>query len=135
MALDDRPWWGKKHTLFGGETFTAEPEDGLDKPLLGIVIGDRFRVEKNGVNITLTPHSSNEGTLRDAATNAMRPINLEKVTAPAYERAYAMHVAVEIDDQRVLKTLYLVERPNGSVAITEVTNGIGSDDSTCNVER
>ena len=131
MAVDDRPWWGKKHTLYGGETFTSkETEDKI-----GIKVGDRFRVEKKGVNITLSPHPLNQGTLRDS-NNEKKPLTLEKITAPKFERAYSMTATVtEQPNQPVLKTLFLVEMVNGGVAIKANVNDPGSSDGTASVER
>ena len=139
MALNDRPWWDIKDTIWGGETFTADDDEG-DKPKIGIKNGDKFRVEKKGLSRTLSLHTHNQGTLRNAQGN-WNALKLDEAESEHYLRAYSMSASVELVNQetgqlqRVPLTLYLVERANGSVALTSVLNPVGGDDSTANVER
>jgi hypothetical protein len=131
MALDDKPWWGKNHSLYGGETFTSKDT----KPKLGIVTGDRFRVEKKGTAITLAPHAQNQGTLRDS-DNEKKPIKMKKVTAPQFDRVYSMEVMVtEGSNPPAAKEFFFVERMNGSTAIQNSIAGPGAGDGTASVER
>lgn len=139
MANDtrDQPWWGKKHKFWGGETFTAKDDAGLDKPRLGINDGDRFRVEKKAARRTLTPdYANNEGSLMDAQ-NQKNALNMEKVNPIKFVRAYSMMGTVRnpVTNVREPKELFLVERANGSVAITDDLDPKGGDDGTISVER
>jgi len=129
MAQDDKPWWSKNHTLWGGETFRSSQT----KPSLGIVTGDRFRVEKGSSNkITLIPHPNNQGTWKDSHSKS-NPVKLTVFQGTPNEKAYSMMVTVSAGSTPV--ELFLIERPNGTIAITNNANNPGQNGGTASVER
>jgi hypothetical protein len=129
MAKKDRPWWSKNHTLWGGETFASTQS----KPRLGIRSGDKFRVEKGlKNNITLIPHPDNDGTWKDSHSKS-NPIRLTAVPGTKNERAFSM--MVKISSGAASTELFLIERKNGTIAITEDVTDPGASGGTASVER
>ena len=129
MANDDRPWWSKNHTLWGGETFKS----AVDRPRLGIKEGDRFRIEKgSNKKITLIPHPHNVGTWKDTHDKS-NPIKLTTFSGTNNERAFSMMVTTAAGGTPT--KLFLIERQNGTVAITENADDPGENGGTAAVER
>ena len=126
----DRPWWGKGHTLWGGETFKSKQT----KKNLGIKSGDLFRIERDAANtITLIPHPQNVGTWNESHGDT-NPIVLTDYPDPDYERAFSM--MVQISKKSAPQRLFLFETlAEGAIAITDDIDDPGQDGSTASVER
>jgi hypothetical protein len=122
-------WWGKGDALWGGETFTATKRNRE----LKIAKGDKFRIEKGRNNtITLVPSIDNNGTWKDSHSKK-RPIKLKRFPGTRNRRAYSMMVRVAAGSQPML--LFLIERVNGSVAITNNAKNPDQNGGTASVER
>jgi len=106
--------FGRKDSIWGGETLTCS----MTKPALGVVDGDRFRVEKGPVGkLTLIPDPANQGTWNQSH-NAANPvkINPNQVAPTSFKRAYSMMVTIKQGDQPT--QLFLAETDGGSVWIS-----------------
>lgn len=123
----DKPWWGLNDSLWGGETFDSTQT----KAGLGIVAGDRFRVEK-GRRTTLIPHPQNAGTWKQSHSKR-KPILLTRYRARRIARAFKMMVKVTKNSKP--KPMLLIERKNGTIAITDNFNNPGAGGGTASVER
>jgi hypothetical protein len=126
----DRPWWGKGHTLWGGETFKSKQTKGK----LGVENGDLFRIEQDSAGVhTLIPHPQNKGTWKDTH-DAANPIVLNDFPFPPFEKSFSMMVSITKDSAP--KELFLFETVDeGAIAITDDIRDPGQDGSTASVER
>jgi len=126
----DKPWWARNDSLWGGETFTSTET----KPRLGIVSGDKFRVEKGPRNKTLIPHPQNEGTWKDSHSKR-KPIVLTQIRGTRYARVFSMMVKITKKPNSTPELLFLIERKNGTIAITDNFRDPGASGGTASVER
>jgi hypothetical protein len=123
-------WWGRKDSIWGGETLTCGRTDNQ----LKVDADDQFRIEKKRGKITLIPHPDNSGVWKDFH-DKNNPIELDRHFPTTYERAYAMSVTVAANT--TIK-VYLCEGENGEVFITNKPNKVppgGHEDGTASVER
>jgi len=130
MANDK--WWGRKDSLWGGETFTYNKE--REDETLHIKKGDKFRVEKKGGRRRLTPYPDNPGSWKNFHS-AENPIELHRHYDTIYKRAYSMWVRVAAN--AAPEQFFLVEaeeQNNVVIKITAFANG-GGEDGTVSVER
>jgi len=123
----DNPWWTKGDTLWGGETFEATKESTT----IGVKVGDRFRVEKKPTAIYLIPDPANTGSW-DKSQNKDHPIKLTRVPRKRNKRAFSM--TVKFQGGRT-QTLFVVERENRSVAITDNVDNPEQNGGTASVRR
>ena len=125
----DVPWWGNKHELWGGETYTSlEDADDID-----IVEGDKFRIETNSNNKpTMIPHPENEGTWQKTHKKS-NPIAMATVNDPRYQRTYRMMVTT--NQGTTPKELFFIQQINGFTSITDDIDDPGTTDGAASVER
>jgi len=124
----DKPWWGIGDSLWGGETFESKET----KPLIGVVAGDKFRVEKGPKNTTLVPHPKNTGTWKDSHSKR-KPIVLSGRVRTRNLRAFK--IMVKITKGSNPTPLFLIERKNRTIALSDDVNDPGSSGGTASVER
>jgi hypothetical protein len=130
MAKIDRPWWGNSDTLWGGETFASTQT----KARLGVRSGDQFRIEKSPKAVRLIPHPKNGGTWKNShSKTAPVVMTRARVKRKRHERAFSM--MVKITQGSAPTELFLIERKNGTIAITDDLSDPGTGGGTASVER
>jgi hypothetical protein len=127
--MANNSFFGRKDSLWGGETLTStETNDEL-----GVETNDRFRIEKGPNNkLTLIPHPANLGTWKETHSKT-NPIKLKKFRPTDFERAFAMMVTIKAGAQPM--KLFLIERENGTIAVSDSAKDPGSNGGTAAVER
>ncbi|HSC14866.1 MAG TPA: hypothetical protein VLI71_07090 [Gammaproteobacteria bacterium] len=111
-------FFGRRDSLWGGETLKCNGLSRLAGRRLGIKRNDKFRIERGPKQMfTLIPDPKNRGTWKESH-NKSNPVKVSprKHTPTRFKRAYPMMVTTKKDAEPQL--LFLVELGNGGIAIT-----------------
>jgi hypothetical protein len=113
-----KKFWGRKDSMWGGETLTCIEVKPQDSVKLGVELKDKFRLEQGpGKSVTLIPDPDNRGTWKESH-DKLKPVkvNPEKHRPTTFRRAHSM--MVKIKKNAAAKQLFLIERENGTFAIS-----------------